>query len=880
VGAVGGVQVLATPVGLANGNILAGWSDNSFGPSAGTDITAQLFDTQANKIGGFIELNTISTSDNELIGDIKALPGGGFILTYVDDQGAGADVIRLERYDENGAVVFSTFTAAGGVVSDPKLSVSLNGNYMLNFVRDNAGDLNVRAHIFNGATNAATAEFDAAGNGTDDFNNAESAGLTNNNFVIVSARDPAAGTNSIEFKIVNSAGTQVVVPTTVAGSNSINPDVVGLAQGGFVVTYTRGNDLFFRIGTNGGVLGAETTIASGANNQNFAKLVALQDGGFFVVWDDQTAADLIGQRYSSTGAAIGGNIVIDDTAGSPQHEVSLTSDGRILVGWFDAEPKMVILDPRETTINGTSAKDVLTTRLEASDVFAGNGDDTVFGQGGDDVIEGGGGIDTIFGGGGNDIVRVLNNQFIDDVDGGTGTDTLDLSPISVASATVDLEGLTWQLSPDFGGIHSIVSVETVKGTALADTLIGSSGVQTLEGNGGDDSIDGGLDNDILRGGAGNDQLDGGAGIDSMSGGADNDTYFVELTQDAIVELLNEGIDEVRSSAGNYTLGDNLENLILDGAGANNGTGNALANIITGNLNNNSLFGLDGSDTLDGGGGNDSLRGGKGNDVFIVDSLADAIFELAGEGTDTVETTLASYTLTTNVEKLRFTDGGNHVGKGNAEDNTLQGNAGIERFVFDGIGNDTYSGGLNSDLYDMRLAPVGAILDFVTDVHGGAALGEIFASIEKFLGSETAGDTMTGNANKQNFFGGGGNDILSGGGQSDRLNGDEGNDILDGGTEKDNINGGADDDTLTGGAARDFFEYTIVNFGNDTVTDYEDGLDRLKFFTDVADDFSDFTISGNGTGNVVVTLIADPANSITLQAAGAITIAANDFTFFS
>ena len=73
----GGIQTLATPIGLANGNILAGWFDNLFGPSFGEDITAQLFDTQGTRIGGFTQLNTVSTADNEVLGDIKALPGGG-----------------------------------------------------------------------------------------------------------------------------------------------------------------------------------------------------------------------------------------------------------------------------------------------------------------------------------------------------------------------------------------------------------------------------------------------------------------------------------------------------------------------------------------------------------------------------------------------------------------------------------------------------------------------------------------------------------------------------------------------------------------------------------------------------------------------------------
>jgi Ca2+-binding RTX toxin-like protein len=71
------------------------------------------------------------------------------------------------------------------------------------------------------------------------------------------------------------------------------------------------------------------------------------------------------------------------------------------------------------------------------------------------------------------------------------------------------------------------------------------------------------------------------------------------------------------------LGSNVENLILTGAAAINGTGNELANSITGNTGANQLSGGGGNDTLAGcffganGGRNeiDTLAGGAGADLF-------------------------------------------------------------------------------------------------------------------------------------------------------------------------------------------------------------------------------------------------------------------------
>jgi hypothetical protein len=63
-----------------------------------------------------------------------------------------------------------------------------------------------------------------------------------------------------------------------------------------------------------------------------------------------------------------------------------------------------------------------------------------------------------------------------------------------------------------------------------------------------------------------------------------------------------------------------------------------------------------------------------------------------------------------------------------------------------------------------------------------------------------------------------------------------------------------------------------------VLDFQDTLDRLSFSTLVADDVSDFTISGNGTSTITMTLTADPTNSIKLAGTSPITITNADIDF--
>ncbi|MBI2992755.1 MAG: calcium-binding protein [Gammaproteobacteria bacterium] len=88
------------------------------------------------------------------------------------------------------------------------------------------------------------------------------------------------------------------------------------------------------------------------------------------------------------------------------------------------------------------------------------------------------------------------------------------------------------------------------------------------------------------------------------------TLKISLSEnDSVIEAANKGTDTVFSSI-TYELPANVENLVLGGDDAIDGTGNGLSNSITGNLADNSL---------NGGAGGDTLTGGAGNDIFIFDA---------------------------------------------------------------------------------------------------------------------------------------------------------------------------------------------------------------------------------------------------------------------
>ncbi|MEG4535116.1 pre-peptidase C-terminal domain-containing protein, partial [Microcoleus sp. D2_18a_D3] len=94
--------------------------------------------------------------------------------------------------------------------------------------------------------------------------------------------------------------------------------------------------------------------------------------------------------------------------------------------------------------------------------------------------------------------------------------------------------------------------------------------------------------------------------------------------------------------------------------------------INGLASNDTLDGGDDNDRLDGGLGLDQLRGGLGNDIFVVDNAGDLVTELAGQGTDLVESGI-TYTLPVQVENLTLTGSALINGTGNTLANTIIGN---------------------------------------------------------------------------------------------------------------------------------------------------------------------------------------------------------------
>ncbi|MFS2108775.1 beta strand repeat-containing protein [Sphingomonas sp. Sphisp140] len=263
--------------------------------------------------------------------------------------------------------------------------------------------------------------------------------------------------------------------------------------------------------------------------------------------------------------------------------------------------------------------------------------------------------DVLTGGGGDDVLAI---GWGDDADGGSGTDTLQLSfagagtGVTFSAAQVVGGGA---LSLGGGTIQNIEQISQVLGSSFDDAidLTAASGTVTVDGADGSDSILGGGGNDTLRGGEGDDRVEGGSGSDTLQG-------------------------------------DGGQDWLISGNGGDT---------ITGGTGHDTLWGDAGDDLFDGGDGDDVIAGGAGIDTVTYASASGGV-EIDLSWLEDQQTRGAGIDTLISIENVigsNFDD----VLAGNAEANRLTGGLGNDRFVFDGLGaRDTITDFQRGDLIDL------------------------------------------------------------------------------------------------------------------------------------------------------------------------------------
>ncbi|MFW8635339.1 M10 family metallopeptidase [Cribrihabitans pelagius] len=356
----------------------------------------------------------------------------------------------------------------------------------------------------------------------------------------------------------------------------------------------------------------------------------------------------------------------------------------------------------------------------------------------------------------NDFVRNWTNLLgtVTDTDG--GTDTLDLSAVTLNAKVLLDSGASGKIGSKTLTIADGTEIENVifgngrdagYGNLLANFLDGGGGNDKLYGFGGADTLDGGEGKDQLHGGDGDDDLRGGDGDDKLYGDEGNDSLSAGEGKNQI--KAGNGNDTVTAGGGDDKIDGGAGDDVLDaGAGRNRLDGGEGNDVLISNGAKSQLKGGEGHDTLNGGEGGSKLDGGAGNDVMTSGSGKDK--HKAGDGDDTVSAG----------------GGDDHLDGGDGND-SLIGGAGADK-IKAGDGNDVIDGGEHDDK----------------------------------LGGGKGDDTISGGTGDDQIKAGSGDDVILGGDGNDSIKGDNGNDGIDGGAGDDIIDGGRGIDVIWGGTGYD------------------------------------------------------------------------------
>lgn len=492
-----------------------------------------------------------------------------------------------------------------------------------------------------------------------------------------------------------------------------------------------------------------------------------------------------------------------------------------------------------TTYQGSAGADVLVGNPNVRS-------ETFFGGDGDDVLQGSGGSDTLTGGAGADTFRAISLPHFNDsgatiTDFETGIDKIRLegsvtitrsNGVSLITATniivfgggriESYASINWTSLRDVNGndllqFGSTVAPVTMIGDSVADRLVGADTqgglADTIDGRAGDDFITGLGGADQLTGGAGADTFVYQAASDSRTGGQDTITDFttgadkIDLTavQARSVGIVRSGTASflfVDAAAGQMVIGANGEIRVSDLIGYTGAValvGGPGADTLTGGAGADSLDGAGGNDTLDGGGGADTIRGGAGDDIIIGNIGRDDLE--GGPGAD----------------RFRLTN----VGFGSPPDNAVDRIGDFETGVdvldvasFNRI-SIIRSDGL-SYVFGQQVF-LNPPREMVVDNVALVSLRELNAA-DLFSGGTPVSAFMVGDV--------GSDRLIGSSAAGDNLQGRGGDDVIIGRGGGDALLGGVGADVFVYESAADSLTNNGVLLRQDTLSDFETGVDRI------------------------------------------------------
>ena len=669
---------------------------------ANADVRAQIFNADGTKSGGEFVVNT-TTAGAQLFATATRLSDGHVLVTWNDGVGpvfGGAtepqSTIRGREYDANGAVVSAEFVIANAATNGLRYGVAAtnDGGFVVTYQSggNSAGNPpgNIVGQIFTTANVATGAQFFI--DSTNPIITPADVAVESDGDIIVAWRDQGF----LAVSRFSSAG--VPLSSGQLFGLTYQNEMIRLSTGGYAVVGTSWNgftpdqEVVAIINSADGTLSRRIVLASVPYNMDpNVHIAPMSDGGFIASWlvNDATGGthNIVAQAYSAIGNPIGTVFPINTTSIGEQNNPAITqlTNGDFVVTFNDASAtggdtsgyavraQIFHVDPTNQAPTAVNDRFVATDANSpySTDLLTDNDADL---DGNPIIVSA---ISNVQGGTITLDVATQTFQFTRNVPNGLVTFSYTISDGAGGVSTANAQLLP---SPD--------DTATVRGGVnFVDFLANDYLAARPDGYGFSfNFIPQGV-NGLGYGPTSNDtsaQLFLSAGYLTDAAGVANQTTYAFLpvgqtiTTTVIYTVTNPVTNVVDYIAPiNLTLQGWTQ---IGGTSADNLVGTALADHLVG-----------------GTGAANTLTGGAGDDWYTVSVVGDIVIENAGEGNDTIYTSLSQLILPQNVEQLRYVGATTNafIGTGNELNNIIIGRGGADQ-LYGRAGNDNLRGSGGND----------------------------------------------------------------------------------------------------------------------------------------------------------------------------------------
>jgi len=352
-----GYQEDAVVTSLSDGGFVVVWRGQGIegsGSSANYGIFGQRYDASGTAVGGQIAIS--SASFEHRYPSVVGLKNGGFAVAWENREGLDGSAYGVfgRQFDANGTAVGAQYQV-NSYTSSSQWSANVaaleNGGYLVTWQSygQHGDKYGIHAQRYDASGNTVGVEYYWT-TGAYDQATPAATGLPDGGFVVTWRTNNQDGDSwGIAGQRFDASG------ATVGSEFQINshtpsyqyaPSVATLSDGGIVVTWASngqdgdGEGIYAqRYASDGSLVGTEFRVnATTAGGQYTPEVVDLPDGGFVIVWANETPTadrDIFAQRYDASGAPVGGHFQVNgtDNAYIGQADVSVLSDGKLVFTW-------------------------------------------------------------------------------------------------------------------------------------------------------------------------------------------------------------------------------------------------------------------------------------------------------------------------------------------------------------------------------------------------------------------------------------------------------------------------------------------------------------------------------------------------------------------